>query len=119
MPTVEKTHGGQVYLTAIGTRVSTGDRIDVSEGFAEHLTETRGDFKIVDGTAEPDADDTEDDDGGNEFDVEAFVTRTPVEDVADDIRAGEADEHLEAVDEEATRVTVQDAIGERRAELEG
>lgn len=63
-----------------------------------------------DETAEAEADD--------EFDAEAFVDRTPVEDVAEDILAGEADGHLEEVAEADDRATTQDAVGERRAELE-
>ena len=35
-----------------------------------------------------------------------------------DIRAGEADGHLDEVAEADDRTTTQDAIGERRAELE-
>jgi len=43
-----------------------------------------------------------------------------MDDVVDDIHAGEADEHLDELDElDDLRVGVQDAIGERRAELEG
>jgi len=53
------------------------------------------------------------------FDVDAFLDRTPVDDVVEDIEAGEVDDHLDAVAEAAGRVTVEDAIGQRRAELEG
>ena len=121
MPTVEKTHGGQVYLTAIDTRVSIGDRIGVSEGFAEHLVESRGDFRIADDSAEPTAemDSTDEDDGDGEgFDVDAWLDE-PYQGRADRVLEGDVDDHLDAIDEAESSDTVRDAIGERRAELEG
>lgn len=54
-------------------------------------------------------------------DVEAFVDRTPVEDVAEDIRNGFVDEVLDEIEaaEEAgrDRKTVAEAIETRRSEL--
>lgn len=125
MPVFEKTTGGEVLLRGIDRRVSVGDRVDATGGYAEYLRE-RGDFAVVDDhhdaefrevdeEDEPD-DDEVDDDGG--FDAAEFVDRTPVGDVVEDIEAGEADDHLDAVYEAADRVTVEDAVGERRAELE-
>jgi hypothetical protein len=53
-----------------------------------------------------------------EFDAEAFVDRTPVSDVVDDIESGEYDDHLdeilEAEQENRDRKSVQDAVSERR-----
>ncbi|WP_135807354.1 hypothetical protein [Halorussus marinus] len=126
MPVAEKTTGGEVYLRGIDRRVSTGDRVDVSEEFATYLIEERNDFRIVDvQDAEfreiDDADtDTaeEDSDGEAGFDAAAFVDRTPMDDVVEEIEAGEVDEHLDAVQEAAERVGVEDAVGQRRAELE-
>jgi len=126
MPLVEKTTGGSVYLTAIEERLTVGGRVDVSEGLAEHLVEGRGDFQRV-GVQDvdyEDVDDTTDEEdvepGETEgFDAEAFVDRKPMDVVTDDIHAGDVDEHLNAVQEAAGRVGVQDAVGERRAELEG
>jgi len=100
-------------------RTSTG-----RPAFAEFLEE-RGDFELVedvidaeyrevDDEAEADSDD---DQADGEFDVDAFLDRTPVDDVEEDIHAGEADEHLDTVAEAADRVTVETAVGERRAEL--
>lgn len=133
MPEAEKIAGGEVYLRALDQRVSVGDRVDVSEGFAAHLREERDDFRIVDATTpEPTAADGSAESAGDEgapddesesaddgFDADAFVDRTPMEDVVEDIRAGEVDDHLDAVAEAADRVGVEDAVGERRAELEG
>lgn len=122
MPTVEKTHGGEVYLRAVDERVATGDRLEVTDGLAAHLCESRGDFDRVDDAGEADeaTEDVDDEqtDESDGFDAEAFADRTPMDDVIEDIEAGEADEHLDAVAEAADRVGVQDAVGERRAELE-
>ncbi len=116
MPVFEKTTGGEVLLRGIDRDVSVGDRVDVNEDYAEYLAD-RGDFKAVD---VQDADFREVDDEDEErdgFDAEAFVDRTPVDDVVEDIEAGDVDDHLEAIDEAAERVTVGDAVGQRRAEL--
>lgn len=121
MPTVEKVTPGRVRVRDIG-RFEHGDRAEVSAAEAEYLVEQRGDFAMVDGdelvgavTDEPAAD--EPDAEADTFDVEAFLDRN-VDPVADDIRAGEVDEHLEAIADADDRVGVQDAAGERRAELE-
>jgi len=126
MPVVEKTAGGRVYVRDVGEFV-LGDRADVDADTAAHLCEGRGDFERV-GTGGPEGsggDDRPDttavataDDDSDTLDINAFLDRTPVGDVADDIRAGEADGQLDAVAEAADRVTVRDAVGERRAELE-
>jgi len=49
-----------------------------------------------------------------DFDAAVFVDRTPMDDVVADIVAGEADGHLDAVAEEASRQGVLDAIDERQ-----
>jgi hypothetical protein len=54
------------------------------------------------------------DDTADEFDAAAFVDRTPMEDVVQDIKSGEYDEHLDAIEAAAERNGVQDAIDERR-----
>lgn len=68
-------------------------------------------FEAVD-DGDSDGSDTD----GDGFDADAFVDRTPVSDVADDIAAGDADGHLDAVAAADDRKTVQDAVEERRAE---
>lgn len=138
MTTVEKVSGNEVVIRGVG-RFGQGDQEDVSEEVAIYLTEGRGDFEIVDADDGEEPTDAEEADGGEEvddvdeddadgdaddaeetdgFDVGAFLDRN-VDPVADDIRDGEVDDHLDAVSEAADRVGVQDAIGERRAELEG
>jgi len=120
MPVFEKTTGGEVLLRGIDRDVSVGDRVDVNEDYAEYLAD-RGDFKAVDvqdaDFREVDDEDDQEDEEADGFDAEAFVDRTPVDDVVEDIEAGEVDDHLEAIDEAAERVTVGDAVGQRRAEL--
>jgi len=68
--------------------------------------------------SEPEADDDDD----AEVDPEAFVDRTPVTDVAEDIRDGAVDGQLDAVEEAEEagreRTTVSEAIADRRATLE-
>ena len=126
MPVAEKTTGGEVYLRGIDQRVSIGDRVDVSDEFAEYLVEERTDFRLVDvqdvefeETDNEDTDDTSEDvDEESGFDAEEFVDRKPMDDVIEDIHAGEADDHLTAVQDAAERVGVSDAVGERRAELD-
>lgn len=45
MPTVEKTHGGRVYIRTLGREFETGDRVGVDEEMATYLCEERGDFE--------------------------------------------------------------------------
>jgi len=143
MPRVRYTADGGHYRTN-GVGFDPGDVRDVGRDLATYLA-SRDDFERVDwDEAAAEDDDTADaeaaqadgpsedttspdetdstaaeesaDDGA--FDVGAFLDRTPVGDIADDIRAGDADGHLDELAAEASRVTVTDAIGERRAELE-
>lgn len=118
MPTAEKVTGGEVLLRGIDERVSIGDRVDVSEDFAAYLTEERGDFRIIEGDTTSATSGDETDDAGEEFDLDEFLDENvpPIEEA---IAAGEVDDHLEAIDEASERVGVQDAVGQRRAELEG
>lgn len=77
--------------------------------------------------AEQIEDDEPDASGGEVVDeddhAEAFVDRTPMSDVVDDIEAGTVDEALDAVEtaekQGRDRKGVKNAIKERRAELEG
>jgi len=64
-------------------------------------------------TITEDEDDAGTDDG---FDAEAFVDRTPMDDVVADIESGDYDDHLDAIEDVAERQGVQDAIDERREE---
>lgn len=65
-----------------------------------------------------DEDEDEDDTDAEAFDVDAFLDRTPMADVVDDIAAGDADGHLDAVASAADRKGVQDAVDDRRDTLE-
>jgi len=58
-------------------------------------------------TSEPDTDD-------DQFDAAVFVDRTPMDDVIADIESGDVDDHLEALEDEASRDGVLEAIAERR-----
>lgn len=119
MPVYEKTTGGEVYLRGIDRRVSAGDRVDVDEEFGEYLGD-RGDFRPVDvQDAEfrevDDQTDSSDDEAG--FDADEWLEQD-FGDRAEQVRSGDVDEHLDAIDDAETSDTVRDAIGERRAELE-
>ncbi|MDR9431733.1 MAG: hypothetical protein RI568_13680 [Natronomonas sp.] len=120
MPVFEKTHGSEVLLRGVDRRVTVGDRVDVTDEYADYLS-NRADFELLDvhdaEFREIEEDDGDADDEGG-FDAAEFIDRTPVDDVVDDIEAGEADEHLDAVAEAGDRVSVEDAVGQRRAELE-
>jgi hypothetical protein len=54
------------------------------------------------------------DGGAEDFDVAAFVDRTPMDDVVADIKSGEYDAHLDAIEAEASRQGVLDTIDGRR-----
>ncbi|WP_049979367.1 hypothetical protein [Halolamina rubra] len=130
MPRARYTADGGTYRVG-GISFDPGDEYEVDHELADYLSD-HDDFVVSvekeaspeedDGDAdETDSDENQDDDGDEDgFDAEAFVDRTPMDDVVDDIHAGEADEHLDELSElDDLRVGVQDAIGERRAELEG
>ena len=100
---------------------------DIERGF---VADSEGVYDVDDdaeeqyrsrGWEDPDETDDEADSEAEEeeFDAEAFVDRTPMDDVVDDIENGEADDHLDAVAEAADREGVQDAVEARRDELEG
>jgi len=83
-----------------------GDPVVAEKLLAMHRHIERGGHgPETDGAEEPDAEE--------DFDAEAFVDRTPMEDVVADIESGDYDEHLEAIESAADRQGVQDAIDER------
>lgn len=118
--------------------VRSGETVDVDDSdVVEHYLD-RGFERVDDGADDADSDDTADadtvddsdaeqsaDDGEvdlpdpEEFDVGAFLDRTPVSDVVDDIEAGKADGYLDAVDAEASRVTVTQAVDDRKDAIGG
>jgi len=106
MPTVEKVSGGRVLVRGIGW-FDVGDQADVSGADAQYLCEERGDFVRID-----------EDDSEGEFVAQEFVNRTPVDDVASDILAGDADGHLDQVEQaerqSRDRKTVYEAVDTRR-----
>lgn len=124
MPRARYTAEGGTYRVA-GISFEPGDEREVDRELATHLSDN-DDFEVIvekdaaDGSTEEDETDSTDDvdEDADAFDAAAFVDRTPYGDVVDDIEAGEADDHLDAVAEAADRVAVEDAVGERRAELE-
>ncbi|WP_277540222.1 hypothetical protein [Haloarcula laminariae] len=121
MTVYEKTTGGEVYLRGIDRDVSAGDRVTVDdEDFAAYL-QGRGDFRPVD-VQDAEFRDVDGDDStsssGDGFDADAWLDQD-YQQRADRVREGGVDEHLDTIDDIETSDTVRDAIGERRAELEG
>jgi hypothetical protein len=123
---------GVVDVDDAPLNVAPGDVINVSDpetvdhylsrGFervepSDQDSEDDADASADDDTDSGGQDDTADDGGEDDF-VGAFLDRTPVGDVADDIAAGDADGHLDVVEAEASRTTVTDAVKDRRQELD-
>ena len=123
MQRVRYTADGGHYRVG-GYGFDPGDEKTVDEDLAEYLADTN-EFDVVDESGGSDTNEstdeseqTGDDSADNGFDIAGFLDRN-VDPVVDDVRAGAVDEHLDDIAEQADRVTVSDAIGERRAELEG
>lgn len=84
------------------------DEIVVEDGaLATALVNEYSALRLVE---EPDVDHDEG------FDAEAFLNRTPMTDVIEDIESGIVDAHLEQLAEQADRQGVQNAIEDRQAE---
>jgi len=133
MPRAHYTAEGGTYRVA-GHSFEPGDIREVDRELATYLSD-HDDFEVTiekdsgdatedESSAEEDPDDESEADS-RAFDVDGydsvddFLDRTPVGDVADDVRVGLVDDYLDAVADTTDRTTVQDAVGERRAELEG
>ena len=105
-----------------GRQFEEGAIVDVDEGLAEYLCEKDAFARVGgDAPAEPEADVASDDDTDAEpdgFDVERWIDALHYQERAEEVRDGEHDEHLDAIAEAESATTVQDAVGERRAELE-
>jgi len=104
--------------------VYAGDTVTVSDGDRADQYQDRG-FEVVDGDDSGGADGSEGDTDGDEptadggFDVEAFIDRTPVTAVVDDIEAGDVDDQLGTVADAAERVTVEKAVEDRQDAIGG
>jgi len=115
--------GGGRYRTS-GHQFEQGDIVDVDEQLAEHLCENEAFARVGGDTVvdEPDADgadtDDADADAADGFDVDAWIDEHHYQARAEQVRAGDHDEHLDAIAGAESATTVQDAVGERRAELE-
>lgn len=131
MPTVEKTTGGRLRSRVADEEFVGGETYEVDAKTAEYLVDERGGFEVVesdrtdtdtsadDAGESPDNDEEPDDNSDAEADIEEYLDDNNVDEISDDIHDGQFDDQLTALDEAAERVGVQDAIGERRAELEG
>jgi len=126
MPRVRYTADGGRYRIA-GVTFEPGDVEEVPSGLAEYLVGDVGSFEYVDGeTVESaDTDDGSDEADGSDTDgdlVDELREKT-IPEIEDELEAGHFDDRLEAVAnaerEGKDRAGVHDAIGVRRAEIEG
>lgn len=91
---------------------------DVDDEVAERLTDRYDPVTRADEADTAEEEDEEEEEGEEEeFDATEFVDRTPMDDVVEDVENGEADDHLDAVEDAAEREGVQDAVEARRDEL--
>lgn len=114
---------------ADGISTEPGDEVTVDGDVAEDLVEVMGYFEYVDSDAsnggESDSqDDAEGDDGdeadGYEFDEDSwFDDHDDYEARIDRVESGAVDEHLDTIADVESSDQVKDAIGVRRAEIEG
>jgi len=134
METVRYTDEGGRYRTG-GVTFEPGDVGEVSAGLAEHLVVDVGSFEYADGAEDAEELPTPDDLTGDEAEAEDetedetknSVVTAPGEFTIDEIEAeletGEWDDHLETLRENEEdgkdRAGVYDALGVRRAEIEG
>ena len=95
--------------------IGPGQTVDVEDPeTGDHYLDrglVRGDGSTPDRDASESAD-------GDDFDVESFLDRTPVDTVIDDIEAGAADGHLSEVMSAADRVTVERAAASRQTDTD-
>ncbi|MFC6765431.1 hypothetical protein [Natrinema soli] len=133
METVRYTDEGGRYRTG-GVTFEPGDVGEVSAGLAEHLVVDVGSFEYVDEEAiektDTDPDEDVDDDASDEGEasdeddglVEELDGMT-IPEFEEELESGRFDDRLEAVGdaerEGQDRAGVHDAIGVRRAEIEG
>jgi hypothetical protein len=125
MPRVRYTADGGHYRVG-GHGFDPGDEVDVDGELAEYLAD-HDDFEVLEADDDGDEDNSDDGKDATEAiatgDADAFVDRTPVSDVADDILDGHVDEvlnEIEAAESDGRdRKTVYEAIEDRRDELGG
>lgn len=99
----------------------TGERVDVTsevdDDVAERLADEYAAIEVEDTNSETEDDDSSDDETTvDERAVE--LADASYQDAVDAVVSGEADEYLDDLEEADDRVTVQDAIEDRREDLE-
>ncbi|AGN33791.1 hypothetical protein HALG_00003 [Halorubrum virus CGphi46] len=129
MPRIHYDGGGR-YRTS-GHLFEEGDIAEVDEELADYLCEKDAFARVNESSlkeATVESDDTvdtlaeaetSDDSGSDAFDVDEWIDDHHYQAREEQVRDGAVDEHLDAIAEAESSTTVQDAVGERRAELEG
>ena len=116
MPLIHYDGAGR-YRTS-GHLFEDGDIVDVDEDLADYLCEKDAFGRVEEDETLEEAE-AASEDVAEGFDVDAWIDEHHYQERAEQVRAGEHDEHLDAIAEAESATTVQDAVGERRAELEG
>lgn len=106
MPIVEYVGGG-VYHSRSHSNVTAGDRIDVSTGKAAYLCDDRDDFVRVDADID------------ERVEQAIALSEEHWQSTVSIVEAGDADDYLDELADVDDRDSVQAAIDERRATLEG
>lgn len=132
--TIRHREDGPPGFTRFGVDVNTepGDEVTVDEELAEELVGEKAYFEFVDDSTDADSGSDSDssgetdDAGGDEADGYEFEDEDAWFDDHDDyearidrVESGEVDDHLDTIADIETSDQVKDAIGVRRAEIEG
>lgn len=128
MPTIRYTDDGGRYRAG-GVTFEPGDEGDVSAGLAEHLIDDVGDFEYVDADEATTEDVREEDnlpvedESSEDDDLVDELQELTIPEIEAELESGRFDDRLDAVAEAERegkdRAGVHDAIGVRRAEIEG
>lgn len=131
--TIRHREDGPPGFTRFGVGISTepGDEVTVDEDLAEELVGEKAYFEFVDDSTDADSNSGSDSDSdgeadgddadGYEFEGEDawFDDHEDYEARIDRVESGDVDDHLDTIADIETSDQVKDAIGVRRAEIEG
>jgi len=124
MPRIHYEGGGR-YRTS-GHLFEEGDIAEVDEELADYLCEKDAFARVDDSAVTTDQTETDESEETDEadseskgFDADEWIDEHHYQAREEQVRDGAVDEHLDAIAEAESSTTVQDAVGERRAELEG
>ena len=121
MPLIRHTSGpsrfGHSALSGVSSR---GDEHNVTEEAATYLCDDLGYFErgdVIDAEYEVINEESDQNSDADGFNVDVYLEQN-AKPIAEEIRAGKMDAQLDAIEEADDRTTVQDAVDDRRADLE-